>query len=71
VLEGGIIRTALMPGRLPVSTNEMHAAHGAQLLTDITDIFPYAQRGYFDYGFLGAAQVDMYGNISTSIIGTR
>jgi glutaconate CoA-transferase, subunit B len=70
-LEGGIIGTALMPGRLPISTNEMRAAYGAQLLTDITDIFLYAQRGYFDYGFLGAAQVDMYGNINTSIIGTR
>jgi glutaconate CoA-transferase, subunit B len=71
VLEGGIIGTALMAGKLPISTNEMRAAYGAQLLTDITDIFLYAQRGYFDYGFLGAAQVDMYGNINTSIIGTR
>jgi glutaconate CoA-transferase, subunit B len=71
VLEGGIIGTSLMPGRLPISTNEMRAAYGAQLLTDITDIFLYAQRGYFDYGFLGAAQVDMHGNINTSIIGTR
>jgi glutaconate CoA-transferase subunit B len=71
VLEGGIIGTTLMPGRLPVSTNEMRAAYGARQLTDITDIFLYAQRGYFDYGFLGAAQVDMHGNINTSIIGSR
>ena len=70
VLEGGIIGTALLPGKLPISTNEMRAAYGAQMLTDITDIFLYAQRGYFDYGFLGAAQVDMYGNINTSVIGT-
>src|SRR5580658_9224048 len=70
VLEGGIIGTALLPGKLPISTNEMRAAYGAQMLTDITDIFLYAQRGYFDYGFLGAAQVDMYGNINTSVIGS-
>ncbi len=70
VLEGGIIGTSLRPGRLPISTNEMRAAYGAQMLTDITDIFLYAQRGYFDYGFLGAAQVDMYGNINTSLIGS-
>jgi glutaconate CoA-transferase, subunit B len=69
-LEGGIIGTTLLPGRLPISTNEMRAAYGAQLLTDITDIFLYAQRGYFDYGFLGAAQVDRYGNINTSVIGS-
>jgi glutaconate CoA-transferase, subunit B len=70
VLEGGIIGTSLLPGKLPVSTNEMRAAYGARLLTDITDIFLYAQRGFFDYGFLGAAQVDMYGNINTSVIGS-
>jgi glutaconate CoA-transferase, subunit B len=70
VLEGGIIGTSLLPGKLPVSTNEMRAAYGARMLTDITDIFLYAQRGYFDYGFLGAAQVDMYGNINTSVIGS-
>ncbi len=70
VLEGGIIGASLLPGRLPVSTNEMRAAYGARMLTGITDIFLYAQRGYFDYGFLGAAQVDMHGNINTSVIGS-
>jgi glutaconate CoA-transferase subunit B len=69
VLEGGIIGTRLRPGQLPVSTNEMRAAYGAPMLTDISDIFLYAQRGFFDYGFLGAAQVDRYGNINTSFIG--
>jgi len=69
VLEGGIIGTHLRPGQLPVSTNEMRAAYGATMLTDISDIFLYAQRGFFDYGFLGAAQVDRYGNINTSFIG--
>jgi glutaconate CoA-transferase subunit B len=69
VLEGGIIGTQLRPGHLPVSTNEMRAAYGATMFADITDIFLYAQRGYFDYGFLGAAQVDLYGNINTSFIG--
>jgi glutaconate CoA-transferase, subunit B len=69
VTEGGIIGTQLLAGRLPVSTNEMRAAFGAEMLTDVTDIFLFAQRGYFDYGFLGAAQVDKFGNINTSIIG--
>lgn len=69
VLEGGIIGTKLVAGKLPVSTNEMRAAYGACMLTDITDIFLFAQRGYFDYGILGAAQVDAHGNINTSVIG--
>ena len=55
-LEGGIIGPELAPGRLPISTNEMRAARLAPYLTDIADVFLSAQRGFFDYGFLGAAQ---------------
>jgi glutaconate CoA-transferase subunit B len=69
VLEGGIIGPDMRPGMIPISTNEMRAAYRAGMLTTITDIFLYAQRGYFDYGFLGAAQIDRYGNINTSVIG--
>jgi glutaconate CoA-transferase, subunit B len=70
VLEGGIVGTHLRPGRLPSSTNEMRAAVGAEMFTSVTDIFLLAQRGFFDYGFLGVAQIDPYGNINTSIIGS-
>ncbi|MGW6159403.1 CoA-transferase subunit beta, partial [Streptomyces sp. NPDC055144] len=59
----------LMPGELPDSTNEMRAAVGAEMVTSATDIFLLAQRGFFDYGFVGVAQVDMYGNVNTSVIG--
>jgi len=68
-LEGGIIGARIAPGRLPISTNEMRAARKAPFLTDIGDVFLLAQRGFFDYGFLGAAQVDEYGNINSSVIG--
>src|SRR5499426_4395822 len=70
VIEGGIIGPQIRPGRLPVSTNEMRAAHRAQMLPGITDTFLYAQRGFLDYGFMGGAQIDQYGNINTSIVGT-
>lgn len=70
ILEGGIIGTNPRPGNFPRSTNEMSAAAGAEMFTGITDIFLLAQRGYFDYGFLGVAQIDPYGNINTSLIGT-
>jgi glutaconate CoA-transferase subunit B len=69
VLEGGIVGPRIVPGELPISTNEMRGARSPMMLTDITDIFLYAQRGFFDYGFLGTAQIDQYGNINTSIIG--
>ena len=57
------------PGRLPVSTNEMRAAHDAFMLTSINELFLYGQRGCYDYGFIGAGQLDQYGNVNTSYIG--
>jgi glutaconate CoA-transferase, subunit B len=69
VVEGGAIGLQVDPGRLPISTNEMRGARRAVALPSITQIFLYAQRGYFDYGFLGGAQIDPYGNINTSVIG--
>jgi len=69
VIEGGIIGPEIKPGRLPISTNEMRAAHRAQMLPGITDTFLFAQRGFLDYGFMGGAQVDQFGNINTSVLG--
>lgn len=69
VLEGGSIGPRMIPGKLPISTNEMRAQVGSAMLVGITDIFLYAQRGCFDVGFIGAAQIDRYGNVNTSCIG--
>ncbi len=69
LLEGGMIGIELQAGELPASTNEVRAAIGAQMLTTATDIFLMAQRGFFDYGFIGVAQVDQYGNVNTSVVG--
>jgi len=69
VVEGGVIGPEIQPGRLPISTNEMRAGLRAMALPSITQVFLYAQRGFFDYGFLGGAQIDPFGNINTSVIG--
>lgn len=69
VVEGGIIGPQIKPGRLPISTNEMRAGHRAVMLTGITEIFLFAQRGFLDVGFVGGAQVDQYGNINTTVLG--
>ena len=69
VIEGGIIGPRIKPGRLPISTNEMRAAHRATMLPGISDTFLFAQRGFLDYGFMGGAQIDQYGNINTTVIG--
>lgn len=70
VIEGGIIGPQIKPGRLPISTNEMRAAHRAQMLPGITETFLFAQRGFLDYGFMGGAQIDQHGNVNTSVVGT-
>ena len=70
VIEGGIIGPEIAPGRLPISTNEMRAAFRATMLPAITDAFLFAQRGFVDVGFMGGAQIDRFGNINTSVLGT-
>lgn len=69
VVEGGVIGAEVIPGRLPISTNEMRLAHRAMMLPGITETFLFAQRGYLDVGFMGCAQIDRFGNVNTSIIG--
>ncbi len=69
VVEGGVIGAEVAAGKLPISTNEMRAGRRALMLPPITDVFLYAQRGFFHYGLLGGAQIDPYGNINTSLIG--
>jgi len=58
VIEGGIIGPRIKPGRLPISTNEMRAAHRATMLPGITDTFLFARRGFLDDGFMGGAPID-------------
>jgi glutaconate CoA-transferase subunit B len=69
VVEGGVIGADVAAGKLPISTNEMRAGRRALMLLPITDVFLYAQRGFFNYGLLGGAQIDRYGNLNTSVIG--
>ena len=60
----------MVPGRLPYSTNEMRTACRAQMLPGITDTFLFAQRGFLEVGFVGGAQIDAYGNLNSSVIGS-
>lgn len=69
MVEGGVIGPMWKPGELPISTNEMRAAYRAQMLPGISDAFLLAQRGFFDVGFIGGAQIDRHGNLNTSAIG--
>jgi len=70
IFEGGIIAPQLKRGKMPLSTNEVRAGRKAMAFCSITDMFLYQQRGFLDYGLLGAAQIDKCGNINTSLIGS-
>jgi glutaconate CoA-transferase subunit B len=54
---------------LPVSVGDSRTFHQALVATSMHDIMSAAQAGYVDYGFLGAAAMDAYGNINTTVIG--
>ena len=70
VVEGGAIGPEVLPGELPISTNEMRVAYRARMLPRITDIFLFAQRGFLEVGFVGGAQIDRYGNLNSSVVGS-
>ncbi|MEE8350093.1 MAG: CoA-transferase [Acidobacteriota bacterium] len=69
LFEGGVIGPHIDPKKLPPSTNEQRAARRGNMVLSITDVLLLQQRGYVDYGFLGGAQIDQYGNLNSSFIG--
>lgn len=54
---------------LPVSVGDSRTFHRALVASSMHDIMSAAQAGYIDYAFLGAAAMDAYGNINTTVIG--
>jgi glutaconate CoA-transferase subunit B len=54
---------------LPISVGDSRTFHKAIAATSMHDVMSFAQAGYVDFGFLGAAQLDKYGNINTTVIG--
>jgi len=54
---------------LPISVGQALTCHRGIAATSMHDVMSCCQAGFVDYGFLGGAQVDMYGNINTTCIG--
>lgn len=69
IYESGTIGTR--PERIPISIGDPALVTGALMVAPMTDVFQYVlQRGHIDVGFLGAAQLDRFGNINTTVIGS-
>jgi len=68
IYESGTI--GAKPDRLPLSIGDGILAETADAVIAVPEIFNYwLQAGRIDVGFLGAAQIDKYGNINTTIVG--
>lgn len=68
VFESGVI--GARPGTIPLSIGDPILAETAIAVVGLPEIFNYwLQGGRIDVGFLGAAQIDRYCNINTTVIG--
>jgi len=68
VYESGTIGSK--PEYLPLSIGDGELAETADVVVSVPEIFAYwLQAGRIDVGFLGAAQVDRFGNLNSTVIG--
>lgn len=68
VYESGTI--GAKPTELPLSIGDGELAETADLVVSVPEMFGYwLQGGRIDVGFLGAAQIDKYGNLNSTVIG--
>jgi glutaconate CoA-transferase subunit B len=59
------------PSRMPLSIGDPCLVSGAKSVCSMYEQFAYyLQGGRIDVGFLGGAQIDKYGNINSTIIGS-
>jgi len=55
--------------KLPLAVGDMRTYNKAVAASGICDIMETAQRGFIEYGFLGGAQIDQFGNLNSTCIG--
>ena len=68
IYESGTVGTR--PVALPLSIGDGELAETATCIVPLPEIFAhYLQRGRIDVGFLGAAQIDRFGNLNSTVIG--
>ncbi|MDY6835599.1 MAG: CoA-transferase [Chloroflexota bacterium] len=68
IMEGGIY--GIEPFRPPEHIADLTCSKGAEYCCDFADVFMgILYKGFIDVGFLGAGQVDRYGNINSTAVG--
>ncbi len=68
VYESGVF--GARPARLPLSIGDPTLISGATSVCSMTELFMnYLQGGRIEVAFLGAAQIDRFGNLNTTVVG--
>ncbi|GLI33387.1 CoA-transferase subunit beta [Desulforhabdus amnigena] len=70
IYEAGSLAPVLDMG-MPLSVGDTRAARKAMFLKGLCSAFELTQRGFSDYAFIGGAQIDMYGNICSTMEGAN
>ena len=55
--------------KLPLAVGDMRTYNKGIAASGICDIMETSQRGFVEFGFLGGAQIDCYGNLNSTVIG--
>ena len=55
---------------MPISVGDSRTFYRGVMATSMADIMETCQRGMVDYTFLGGAQIDAFGNLNSTMIGT-
>lgn len=63
--------TGAILNELPRAVGGECTFHRAVAASGILDVVETAQRGYIEYGFIGGAQIDQYGNLNSTVIGNH
>src|ERR1700736_1972924 len=69
LFENGLVRDRAPPPDLYTMSDAPNVADAAWA-TGLLDVMYLLQRGDVDLGFIGGAEVDRFGNINTSVIGS-
>lgn len=68
VFEAGAVGPPL-EGALPFSVGDSRTASRASFVRGLNAAFEMTQRGFCDYGFVGGAEIDPYGNLNSTMMG--
>lgn len=67
VIQNGIVRSDFFP--LPAGTDTLGTQTMSDQLSSLSYVNYLGQAGYINKGFLGAGQIDRYGNLNDTVVG--